>query len=363
MKKIFIALMLLISISSNLFAQTSNTDQTFEPAANSITRIYFIDLDKRNKIKLELVDLDDLDAIGNLDSILRNFIQDIEPLKDSLADQLSGKRIDYIMDPSGKNKLRIRQFAPIGSSYLINQGSIAALKIEQDTLNILLKGNGTPVEIFKNKKPGFHYFRISFYVNNLSDLSAYMDGKLQNSILDLRKNANHAWVKGNDGMMHAKGSPKISSNLWRGQAIGSDYLNIRLSADLQNYKNYFVPSLSFSGTIVTNRRTVKREYSLTGEAHFTFAKDDKGKLQTYRSSFLTLGFNQLNKSNMISPLGFSPSFSLGYLIKQRGDIFDKHTFRLGFGRVSLFNDRIKLEPIVYFHDFFKGITPGIRLSF
>ena len=356
-------MMLLTSINSKLFAQTSNTDKAFEPAANTITRIYFIDLDKGNKIKLELVDLDDLDAVGNLDSILRIFIQDIEPLKDSLANELSGKRIDYVMDPSGKNKLRIQQFAPTGSSYLINQGSIAALKIEQDTLNILLKGNGTPVEIFKNKKPGFHYFRISFYVNNLSDLAAYMDGRLQNSIIDLRKNANHAWVKGNDGMMHVKGIPKISSNLWRGQAIGGDYLNIRLSADIQNYKNYFVPSLSFSGIIVTNRKTIKREYSITGESHFTFTKDDKGKLQTYRSSFLTLGFNQVNKSNMTSPLGFSPAFSLGYLIKQRGDVYDKHTFRLGFGRVSLFNDRIKLEPVVYFHDFFKGITPGIRLSF
>lgn len=356
-------MMLLISVSSNLFAQENNTDKTFELDPNTITRIYFIDLDKGDKMKVELCNMDDLDAIGNLDSILRIFIQDIEPLKDSLADELSGKRIDYVIDPSGKNKLRIQQFAPIGSSYLVNQGSVAALKLEQDTLNLLLKANGTAGELFRNKKIGSHYFRVSFFVNNLSNLATYMDGRFQNSILELKKNADHVWIRGNDGVMHVKSSPKISSNLWRGQVNNGDLLNIRLSADIQNYKNYFVPSLSLSAIIITNRKTVKREYSFTGEWHFTFAKDDKGKLQTYRNSFLTLGFYQTNTNNIKSPFALSPALSLGYLIKQRGDIYDKHTFRLGFGRVSLLGDRIKIEPVVYFHDFFKGVSPGIRLSF
>ncbi|MFT3911762.1 MAG: hypothetical protein QM737_20225 [Ferruginibacter sp.] len=362
MKKMSIVMMLLISINGKLFAQKNNADKVFEMPANSITRIFFIDLDKGDKIKLELGDLDDLDAITNLDSILRVFIQDIEPLKDSLADELTSKRIDYIVDPSGKNKLRIQQFAPNGSSYLVNQGFVATMKLEQDTVNILLKAQGGSEQLFKKRSKGFHYYRISFFVNNLGNLTGYMNGRLQNSIASLQKNATDKWVNGKDGMMYSKKDRSISSNMSRGQVTIGDFLTFRLSADIQNYKNYFVPSLSGTVMIVTNRNAIKREYSFTGESHFTFARDDKGKLQTFRNGFLTLAYSQVNTGRERLYLGYSPSFSFGWLARQRGNVYEKNTFKIGFGNVKLFNGQVKLEPLIYFNDFFKGVTPGIRLS-
>ena len=355
-------MMLLISINGCLFAQNNNADKVFEMPPNSISRIYFIDLDKGDKIKFELGDLNDLNVITNLDSILRVFVQDIEPLKDSLADELTSKRIDYIIDPSGKNKLRIQQFAPNGSSYLVNQGTVAAMKLEQDTVNILLPAPGNPTRIFKIKTKGFHYYRISFFVNNLGNLAGYMNGRLQNSVASLQKNAYDRWIKSKDGTLYAKKDHSLSSGMPNGQVGAGDYITFRLTADIQSYKNYFVPSLSGTTMIVTTRNEIKREYSVSEEAHFTFAKDDKGTLHTSRSGFITFGYNQVNMGKRTSYFGYSPSFSFGWLAKQRGNIYEKNTFKIGFGNIKLFNGQIKIEPLIYLNGFFKEVTPGIRLS-
>lgn len=358
MKKFSFVLMLLMSINSKLFAQTNTTQNRFELPEGTVTRVFFIDLGKSDKIKLELSDLEDLDMLPNIDSLLQAFIVDVEPLKDSLADELTAKRIDYIIQPSGKNLIRFQQFAATGSSYLADKGTIAALKLQQDTVNIILQANGSLPQFFNVKKPGIHFYRICFFVNNLSNLASYKD-QLQSHIELLKKDVTNKWKRQKDGMMHLKTAPSIYSKGRGGQVGYNDYLTFNISADIQNYKNYFVPSLSASVIVVTNRNSIKREFSFTGESHFTFARNDQGELQTFRNGFITLGYSQTNKGQ--SGFSLNPSFSLGYLLRQRGDVYDKHTFRLGFGKVMLFN-KVKLEPVVYFHDFFKNVTPGIRLS-
>ncbi|MBS1741438.1 MAG: hypothetical protein JST81_00260 [Bacteroidetes bacterium] len=361
MKRIACFLVLLTGINSNNFAQ-SNTEKTFELPPNTATRIFYIDLGKSDKIKLELGDLDDLDLITNLDSLLRVFVQDMEPLKDSLTDDLGNCRIDYIADVSGKNKIRMQKFMPAGSSFLAEKGNIAALKLEQDTLNIILKANGGTPALFRKHTSGYHFYRIGFYVNNLKNLAAYMDGSLQKHIQTLQQTVTGKWQSGNDGMMHPKSQPSISSISPRGATNGSDYLNIKLTADVQNYKNQFVPSLSFGMAVVTNRNSIKREYSLMAESHFTFARNDKNVLQTYRSAFLTFSYSQTDVLKARQGIGFDPAFSLGYLVRRRGDVFDKNTFRLGFGKVLAFGGKVKLEPVLYFNNFFKNVSPGIRIS-
>jgi hypothetical protein len=52
--------------------------------------------------------------------------------------------------------------------------------------------------------------------------------------------------------------------------------------------------------------------------------------------------------------------SIGYLIRRDGAYFDKHSLRLGMGRLSLFEGKTQIEPMLYFHDLFREVTPGIR---
>src|SRR5882762_1072125 len=143
MQKTMLFLMLLGGIQASVCAQvrlstrTSNADKTFEMPPNKIDRQFLIDLGKGNKMQVELDNWDDLDHFLNIDSMLRVFLRDMEPFKDSLSNELAVKRIDYVSDSSGRKKIRIRQYLPQASSYLIDKGEVAALKLEQDTVNFV----------------------------------------------------------------------------------------------------------------------------------------------------------------------------------------------------------------------------------
>jgi len=51
---------------------------------------------------------------------------------------------------------------------------------------------------------------------------------------------------------------------------------------------------------------------------------------------------------------------LGYLIHQSGEFIKEGTFRFGAGKVKF--SKTTIEPSIYFDHFFKGVTPGIRIS-
>ena len=139
--------MLLTGITGSLCAQSTNkADQAFEVPGNIVfNRRFMIDLGKGNKLTMDLSDITDLDRLANMDSLLSLFLQDIAPLKDSLADPLSVKRIDYVTDAQGRKKIRIQQWQPKGSSYLISKGELASLRTGQDTVNLIGILVDTPV--------------------------------------------------------------------------------------------------------------------------------------------------------------------------------------------------------------------------
>jgi hypothetical protein len=131
---------------------------------------------------------------------------------------------------------------------------------------------------------------------------------------------------------------------------------------LQNYKHYFVPSFSLGVGVIISTPHFKRDIVLSWDPHFFFAKDGHDKLKTFRNDFLTLTWGQgvveNNEPRKESHLLFI--MSLGYLIKREGEYFDKNTLRMGGGRLSLFGGKTKFEPVIYFDNFFKGVTPGLR---
>src|SRR5215510_2390891 len=121
MKKTFIVLMLSISILTNLCAQQkTQEDKAFEIPENTIiNRRFYIDLEKGNKLVIELTDITDLQRIANIDSLLKVFANDLTPLKDSLSDPIASKRIDYVTDAQGRKKIRIVRHMSKGDNYLL----------------------------------------------------------------------------------------------------------------------------------------------------------------------------------------------------------------------------------------------------
>lgn len=388
MKQFFCTLMLAASITGNLFAQEGNTQEplqkTFELPPNAINRRFYIELHQGNEIQIGLMSIRDLHYIGNLDSLIRQCLQDLAPFKDSLSDELTSKKIDYVIGPSGRKEIRIRQNAPRGSSFLLQDGNVSALKLEQDTIHILATVTLPAGVSGKKPRERQHRFEVNIVLNRLFELSSLMGTGIQGKIDTLKKSVDEyftrtdwEWTRGKNGRMHMKKDPDISEDHNAGGLEeGHDRLGIYAAANFQNYKNYFVPSFSLGVDVLFNSSadlfkrpsSYKNEINLSWEPQFFF-QNMQGKFQTYRNDFLALTFERSRKkeadpSSNVSTynLGLKMKFSLAYLIHREGDFYEKNTFRFGTGGVSFLKDKLNLEPIVYFHDLFRGVTPGLRLQ-
>ena len=360
--------MLFISITATLCAQTAQSDKAFEVPSNIIiNRRFYFDLDKGNKVKIELTDITDLQRIANVDSLLQVFENDIEPLRDSIADPLTSKRIDYVTDAQNRKKIRFQQFQPKGASFLLNKGDLASLRTEQDTINIIGVIINPPKEQQKISLTNPRYYHLTFYLNNIHEINDYAHGILNDKIVVLQQHVNDKWplILGG-GSHYLKGHRDIWGDQPKGFAAGAinDFVNGYITVNIQNYKQYFVPSFSVGAKFVFANRehTYKWEPAVLWEPHFLFAKDDAGKLQTYRNDFLTLIYGQGGTTDYDArkDFSFSTIFSLGYLIRRQGNLMEKNTFRLSAGRIHF--SKITIEPSMYFHDFFRGVTPGVRVS-
>ena len=366
MKKTCMVLMLFISITAELCAQ-SIKDPTFEvPAYIVFNRRFYIYLDHGNSFKIELSDINDLERLKNIDSLLQVLITDIGGLKDSLADPLTAKRIDYMTDENGRKKIRLQQFRPAGNAYLLGrEGELASLRTAQDTLHItgIITNPPKPQQKISLRHP--RYYHLTFYLNNINELAGYMDGRLTAKINTLQQDINGRWplVLGS-GSHYLKKDKSIVADRPKGFTSMGDYVSGFITMNLQNYKNYFVPSFSLGAiaTFTNREKSFKWEPGLLWEPHFFFSKDGQDKLRTYRNDFLTLVYGQGGVTGHDPTKGFSfgTVFSIGYLIHREGEFIEKHSFRLGAGKIKLLKTTI--EPLMYFNDFFKGVTPGIRIS-
>ena len=365
------ALMLLTSITGNGFAQSSptmtKTEKLFELSPDLFRRVFTIPLDKGNSLKIELNDMDDLKKFHNMDSVLAVLLKDIHPFKDSLSDELAAKRVDYVIDSTGRKKIRIQHFAPKGNSYLVGQGEPASLKIEQDSIYISGAVSYFAKYALRKAYMDTRYYRLSFLVNNIEDLQNYMDGSLNKKIEALQNDADGQWTNNKTngdfkGMYMDKEGVAMAKRP-RGYLGADDFLAFRFSVNLQNYKNYFVPSFTLGAALVlANRNNFKRDIGLFWEPNFVFAKNAQGNIQTFRNDFLTFTFGQgpVRDRDPRKESAFITTFSIAYLINRNGSYFDDQTWRIGAGAISLFEGKTRIEPAFYFNHFFKGVSPGIR---
>ena len=367
MRKIITLLVLITGINSKGFTQnTGLKPDIFEIPDAGIYYRYNIDIGKGNTLQIELNDLDDIGRFKNIDSVLDIFLRDISSLKDSLSDPTEIKRIDYLTDIAGRKKIRISSFRPQGSSFVIRQGEIAALKTSQDTVNIIgiLIGE-TSHSLLKSPTP-YRYYRLRFLLNDYSDLSTYREKNLSDKITSLVPSRKMKWRRDKNGDWHIlNGDQAVSSKSYAGNVSGkSDQIGTVFGASISNYKNYFVPSFSAGLEFSFNNGVKTKEIGILWEPAFLFAKNSAGKMQTFRNDFFTLSYRQILPPDNVPHymLTFNPSFSLSWLKKNRGDFFEKNTFRLGLGKIYMPKTAISVEPQIYFNDFFKHATPGVKIN-
>ncbi|HPH84908.1 MAG TPA: hypothetical protein PLC48_05585 [Ferruginibacter sp.] len=351
MKKFTCMLMLIVSINGELIAQENspNNQKVFGFPVEKMTRRFYFDLGKGNTMQLELEELDDLPRI-RIDSLLRIMLVDADALKYK-GSELSSRNIDYVFESSGANKIRIREIRQAGTSYVIDQGNPSLLKTEQDSVFIMGKvpsGNKA------------HHYRLSFYLNDLSDLTSYPDFKLAEKFENIYNSKPQRWNT-EKGRTYLPNDKTVSSKQAKGRFMGYDYLNIRLSADIQNYKNNFVPSITLGAVFDISSNRFRHAFGFWGEYHFSFEKNAEGKLQTFGNKFISLSYQRTSINENDKKTFFNPNISFGILTKRKGEMYDKGTMKIGAGKFTMSSGRTSLEPIIYFTDFFKQVSPGIRL--
>lgn len=297
-----------------------------------------------------------------MDSILSVFMTDMERLKDSIPHPVFARTIEYSVDAENFKRISISKNGDSKSNFVISNGELSLLKLVQDTIVI----NGVVPGLFHRKlfqkEGGPHYFRISFYLNDLGELKIYKN-VLAQKFRSLPYDVKGRWYMAQDGQMHLKNQPSVSAATKAGFTGKAGFIAVRPSIDIQNYKSYFDPSVSTGIAFVTNKDLVHREYIIGHETHFMFSKNANGRLDTYLNSFIVLSYGQANidpytKKNA----GLYPFISFGYLVKRRGEFFNKHTFKLGLAQFNLFGNYTKIEPTIYFHDFFRRMTPSLRIT-
>jgi len=366
-------LVLGMSAGMTAFAQdkrpVNNTEKAFESPSKSVTMRMQVDLGKGNKMQIEICYDRDLDYARNLDSLVRVFMHDITAFKDSLSDELAVKRIDYKITAPDKKQVRIVKYPSAGNSFLLASGEVSALKLEQDTINMIL-ADEKPVA----DRPGSiivwkDYCRISFFVNRLEELPEILTANNLNDKIKALRAKYVNWYK-EKGVWYLKADKTISAKRSGGYTSDQgDYLGLRTDVSLQNYKNYFVPGFRLGVKLALNNTATMidkspRQYLVAfyWEPHFIF-QNVQGKLQAYRNDFLDLSFGFGPKGVEAEEKSKIAQFSLGWLVYRQGDYFEKNTFRFGMGRISLAKNKIFVEPGMYFNNFFRGVTPTVRVSF
>ena len=323
-------------------------------------RIFWVALKKKEKMQVQVTSIKDLAYLENLDSMLLVFFQDMTKLYDSLGSNDLSRRVEYTIDRDNLKRIKITRSADQGSHFAIVDKATVILKIKQDT--VIISGAVPEKAGITGTGKLKHYFSICFFLNDFYDLKGYATGLLQDEIKSICQHYTERWDYLEDGRLRLRNNTEISSVNVQGKLMDPSTPKITIAVGIQNYRKYFVPSFVTGISYSTNSYFVKRTYTLATEWQFNFDNDQTGKPGNKTNLFLFAGYETSPANQTFKALAkMYPSLSLAYLVKRNSPVYDKNTFRLSFGRASFRKDKTRLEPAVYFNNFFRKISPSLRL--
>lgn len=322
---------------------------------------YFVWLPEKNRIWFDLTWAYHLAMLPNVDSVIRRTANLLEPLLDSFTTDGWVRRIevDLTQEPA---LFRVITHMDKPNAFTRMEGEVVQVKMDQDTVRI---------KVLKEKSYNSY---INLLVNNIADIKNLPTdaGERSRALITqaVEKNykspiapkARHTYY----AVFNLETGAMVSPDSKNFHAIrsGSDHLEITLLKPSLSYArgNAFT-AFSF-GAAFNYAKTNGINGSRLGigiywEPQFSFRSDSAGKVQSSRNDFLTLRFEE-RPNKALGNFELLSTLSVGYLIRRSGNYFEKNTFRLGLPGVA--TGRLQIEPELYFNDFFKNVSPGIRLS-
>ncbi len=355
---------------SNTAGETAETSDPLKPGpAFPLIHHIKINLLNKNYVLVELSSMKLLASVMNIDSVLNAVLQDLEPLKDSLATESNTRKVEYIIDGAGARKIRLSATSH-DKTYAVTDIDIAVLKTEQDSLCIT---KFFPADKRTGGKTAAPQWKITMVVNNLDETAMYTKGVLNASMQQIAAEyvQRSRWTPGND----LKKSLTINHYPYDKLTPGkSDYsarltrYSISLFGEIavQNVQDKFVPSIAgpsvnFSFSSLYRTHTIR----FNSESYFFFDRPANGKTTIYPNAFLQLAYSNKPRYTSSRPAGWgnlTASISLAYLFRRRGSesYFGKNTFKLGIGGFEY--KTLSITPQLFFNGFFKNLSPSVRFS-
>lgn len=320
--------------------------------------------------KLVLYALDDKTIHNGVDfkSIIQSFFDNYDVIKDSVNDQISNN-VSFYYNPGGKNGLTILRGIETEQALSVVDGKAYTVKRTMDTINI-----------YPRKPKTVHEAAIfSFHVKQIEDLRTYITSDMINEFI---KNVD-AQIKQRNPAVKSPGRKIVQAGFYgftskykgefhivNGRPEGKitpenhkvNNLSFSVSANLQNFKSYLAPSFNTSFDLYLKSPGYNNVVRLSfyWEPFFLFEKKSDNKLETCRNDFV--GFLYEYRKGSVNPdkLSFYAPFSVSFLVRRRGDFFEKNTFSLGVGGIKY--GPATLRPFMYFNNFFRDVTPGVQVS-
>lgn len=322
---------------------------------------FFVWLPENNRIWFDLQKVNHLAQLPDVDSVIAQTARLLDPLLDSFeADGwLRRIEVDITRNPA---LFRVTAHSEKPKAFTRTDNELVQVKMDQDTIRI------------KCHRDGEEYSFINLLLNNAADIRKIAPGTGTKSVALIRQalEKNYPLPVKYNGRHHYYGV----FNLQTGEMISPEHKNyhaIKSGTD-QLEITLLKPSLAYArGNVFTgfsfgaafNYERVKGPkgsrmgLGVYWEPQFSFGTGANGKIQTFRNEFLTFRAQEFPRQPHAN-FEVLKTLSLGYLIRNSGNYFEKNTFRLGLPGVAA--GRLQLEPELYFNDFFKQVSPGLRLS-
>ena len=224
-----------------------------------------------------------------------------------------------------------------------------------DTAVALFISGNNILELSAENSKTLIYFNT---IDQLEELSKYSFDEIEKSIESeittqtswhINSTTNTIWVKIRDEntseILHRKTTTTYDTNqILLGAGAGLEYVKT-------NWNGSFNVNMSFIfGRKRVNRHAIRFAYDWM----YTFSSADKRHINQWLSTGYAHNFSK--HPDHKKWLGIS----LGYLINSKGDLFEDNTFRLGLDRKI--HKYVTLVPQIYFHNFFKDVYPGLKIS-
>lgn len=407
-KLILSTALILISLHGTLFAQTtdmhtlpSRTESTFNPCIPCYIHIKDVVMLKDKKMVLELFRIEDYALLKNMDSILMNFRKDIAFYKDSLeSNNMGNVRIDYVYNlKNNTRKIRFNKYPAEGQSFVKVNNDVSRLKIEQDTVHIVIE-NEMPLKeamFIKVKGPGkellniFPYsIQLTFTLNNYTDVDQIIADKVEmKRIVDTLEEAKRPLASGKRGHVGVVSSvyrPYLSESVkkaWSPALVRykqyngvikdeldngyntHDYLTADFNMGLGLIRNTLAPSADLGLQLLLGYKKYRssKNHNVLGlyfQPIFFFDKNSNGDYITNTNAFVNLHWGEEMDNDLMGLKLRRTTFGVGYLVLSKGNYFKNTTMKV-FLDLQLAHG-VTLSPELIATDNFKQIFPGFTLK-